>query len=1211
MNWTKGQKQAIESSSGDITVAASAGTGKTTVLSQRAVRVLGLPDLCPDVSDILVLTFTEAAAGEMNARIAQHLRDAAHRAKNAHLRKQLLMLDSADISTIHSFCKRTIAQHFHRLGLNPAFRVMDADESKLIKAEIIQQVIEEAWNDIPQGMNQLLSGRAVSNPSHNFLNCIIDLSNFLDTVVSRQNWFDRAIVYNDAVISASSDAVKNQKRFILDNLNTFKEQFEWSLKLDEKITNGHWKEQIEEQCIPVINSAIEFLEKDDLKNFIKHLNSFEKFRWNRRPKELSDELKELVLSTADEAKEGFKNLNAFAVLNPDYTALVAGDCSVQTKVLIELVKKFDLAYQTRKQQLNCVDFADLERYMLKLLSENGDVDTGKPSDIALQLQKKYKYIFVDEYQDINPVQQRIIDLLSGSAKVFVVGDVKQSIYAWRGADCGLFVQRLGKTGIDESKSRVDLNENFRSRPGILNFVNEVFSRIMTESVAAIDYDENAALKPFNASLGESPKPDVELILVDEDPAEEKQTDNDDDDDQTGIVSTDAINRRALTVADRIKELVEVEKFEIYDKKITAFRPCRWNDFVILTRDFKHRANNYVQILRSANIPVVSDSSAGYFATTEINDMLSLLQVLDNPHQDIPLASVLRSPVFGLSDTQFAKIKSHKNSEADFYSLLESVAKKSDDKNLQKKVSEILHKLDDWRTLARRGSLADLIWQIYSQTDYLSFVSALPGGSQRHANLLKLHQRAIQFENFASSFNVISLSRFVNFLQKLLESGGDWAPAEPDSSASDAVRVMSVHKSKGLEFPIVILAETSREFRFGSHIGDCITDNQATIGLRIIDENSGTKLPSLTWQVIKENQRKQSLAEEMRILYVAMTRAKDKLILSGAAESKHCISLLSNAALCDSEKLPRFMIESARSELDLILLSLAKYKKLHTHFELPVQVDTRNENIFDLKICQPDEISQLEARFLKKRSASKYETIKSPLPDKALLENIAKNLNWQYPSKDCALIKAKQSVTSIVQQQEQFAEADCSFSFDSFEKLTGRTDGLVIGSATHLVIKNIDLTEAIDKGKINHAVTDLLERGYITKQSADKINISSILKFFDSDLGRLIRDSENTVLREWPFTYAASASDLYPALKNCTEEKIIIQGIVDMLVKTSDGLIVIDFKTDHIDSSKLQQRSEHYAPQLKWYCKAAGEILDVKNITGWLYFLSAGEAIKVC
>lgn len=1210
MNWTKGQKQAIESQSGDITVAASAGTGKTTVLSQRAVRVLGQPDLCPDVSDILVLTFTEAAAGEMNARIAQHLRDAASRTKNAHLRKQLLMLDSADISTIHSFCKRIISQHFHRLQLNPAFRVMDADESKLIKAEILQQVIEEAWNDMPQGMGQLLSGRAVSNPRNNFLNCIIDISDFLDTVVSRQNWFDRVAVYNDAVILASSEAVKSQKQIILDSLKTFKEQFEWSLSLDEKITNGHWKQQIGGQCLATVLLAIDFLQKDDFKSFSELLNSFNGFKWNNKPKGLEDEKKELVQAAARKAIDGFKNLNNFAVLNPDYAGLVAGACSVQTKVLIELVKKFDFAYQTRKKQLNCVDFADLEKYMLKLLSENGDVDTAKPSDIALQLQKKYKYIFVDEYQDINPVQQRIIDLLSGLAKVFVVGDVKQSIYAWRGADCGLFVQRLGKTGIDESKSRVDLNENFRSRPGILNFVNEVFSRIMTESVVAIDYDEKAALKPFNASSDKSPNPDVELIIVDEDPAEEKQADNDDDDDQADVVSADAINRRALTVANRIKELVEVEKFEIYDKKIAAFRPCRWGDIVILTRDFKHRANNYVQILRCANIPVVSDSSSGYFATTEINDMLSLLGVLDNPHQDIPLASVLRSPVFGLSDTQLAQIKSHKNSQADFYSLLESVAKKSDDKDLQKMVSEILHQLNDWRTLARRGSLADLIWRIYSQTDYLSFVSALPGGSQRHANLLKLHQRAIQFENFASSFNVISLSRFVNFLQKLLESGGDWAPAEPDSSASNAVRVMSVHKSKGLEFPIVILAETNREFRFGSHIGDCITDNHATIGIRIIDENSGTKLPSLTWQVIKQKQRRQSLAEEMRILYVAMTRAKDKLIISGAAESKHCISLLSNAAFCDSEKLPFFLIESAKSELDLILLSLAKYKKLHSHFKLSVQVDTRNENIFDFRIYQPDKILQLKGKFLKKRPASRYETIKSPLPDKTLLENIAENLNWQYPLKDCASIKAKQSVTSIV-QQEEFAEADCSFSFDSFEKLTGRGDNLVIGSATHLVIKNINLTDAVNKDKISQVVTDLLEKGYIAKQAAEKINISSILKFFNSDLGRLVSDGKNTVLKEWPFTYAVSAADLYPDLKNCTEEKIIIQGIVDMLVKTPDGLIVIDFKTDHIDSSKLQQRSEHYAPQLKWYCKAAGEILDVKNVAGWLYFLSAGEAISIC
>lgn len=1210
MNWTKGQKQAIESQSGDITVTASAGTGKTTVLSQRCVRVLSSSDLCPDVSGILVLTFTDAAAGEMNIRIAQCLRDAAYQTKDAHLRRQLLMLDSADISTIHSFCRRVIGQHFHQLGLDPAVKVMDADESRLIKAEVLEQVIEDAWQDSAQGMQQLLQGRAVASGERNFLNCVIEISSFLDTVVSRRNWFDRAAVLNDAIISASSAAVKSQKQIILEKLNTFAEQFEWSLKLDEKITNGHWRHQIEGQCLPIITAGIELLQNDDLKNFIEHLNDFDEFRWNKRPKDLNDELKEFVLSAADKAKNGFKKLSELAILNPDYTRLVAGACSIQTKVLIELVKRFDLAYQQAKRQLNCLDFADLEQYMLRLLSENGDVDSGKPSDVAIGLQKKYNYIFVDEYQDINPVQQRIIDLLSGYAKVFVVGDVKQSIYAWRGADCGLFVQRLGRTEIDESKSRVDLNENFRSRPGILNFVNEVFARIMTTSVAAIDYDESAALKPFNPLSDKTEnKPDVELIIVDEDPAEEGQSDAEDDN-QAGIVSSDAINRRALAVAHRIKELVEVKKFEVYDKKSDSYRSCRWSDIVILTRAFEKRASNYIQIFRCANIPVVSDSSAGYFETTEINDMLSLLQVLDNPRQDIPLASVLRSPLFGISDTELALIKNHQKDKADFYSLLEFIAAKSDDKKLQKRISDILRRLDSWRTLARRGSLADLIWHVYSQTDYLSFVLALPGGSQRRANLLKLHQRAIQFENFTSSFNVISLSRFVDFLQKLLDSGGDWAPAEPDSSAANAVRVMSVHKSKGLEFPIVILAETNRQFQTGIHSADCITDGRSTVGLRIIDRDSGTKLSSLTWQVISQKQKKQNLAEEMRILYVAITRARDKLILTGAAESKTCIRLLSNAALCDSQKLPDWLIKDAKSELDWVLLSLAPYKKLNTHFELPVRIGGRDENLFDLKIYRSDEILQLEDRLLKKRPISRYEAIKSPAPDKSLFDNITKNLSWQYPFKKTAQIKAKQSVTSLVQTQEQFAEADYNFSFESFEKFTDRTDSLVVGSATHLVIQNVDLKQTVNESAIHQTITDLLKKGCITNQVAGEIDILSVLKFFDSELGRLVQDDKSTVMREWPFTYTASVADLYPDLKNSEDEKIIIQGIVDMLIKTPTGIVIIDFKTDRISSARVQQRAEHYLPQLKWYCKAAGEILKAEAVSGYLYFLTVGVSVKI-
>ncbi|MBN1787077.1 MAG: helicase-exonuclease AddAB subunit AddA [Sedimentisphaerales bacterium] len=1210
MKWTERQKQAIELPHSDITVTASAGTGKTSVLSHRAVRIISDADFCPDVSGILVLTFTEAAAGEMNQRIAQCLRDAALKTKDAHLRKQLLLLDSADISTIHSFCRRVIVEHFHRLDLDPAVRVMDADESELIKREILGRIIEQTWTDYPQGMHQLLQGRAVSNPSKNFLNCIIDISKFLDTVVSRPNWFDRALVFNDTAISSSCDAVKNQKQDILEKLKTFKQQFEWSLSLDEKITNSHWRQQLIEKCIPAIDAAVELLEKDDLKGFIKHLNSVEKFKWKNKPKGLEDEKKMLVQTAGREAIEGFRNLSNLAILNPDYNSFVAGACSAQIKTLIELVKRFDLAYQQRKNELGCVDFADLEKYMLKLLSAQSDIDAGQPSDTAVNLQKKYKYIFVDEYQDINPVQQKIIDLLSGQAKVFVVGDIKQSIYAWRGADCSLFADRLISAKTDESKSRVDLNENFRSRPGILNFINQVFTPIMTESVAMMDYDEDTALKPAdNKSKKPAQRPDVELILVEE-KKEEQDQNNENDSETDAIFSCEAVNRRALTVANRIKELVEIEKFEIYDKTTNSYRPCRWSDFAILTRAFQSRANNYVQVLRSANIPVISDSSAGYFETTEINDMLSLLQVLDNPRQDIPLASVLRSPIFSLSDTELASIKNHQNEKIDFYSLLESVAKKSDDKNLQKKVSSVLQQLDSWRTLARHGSLADLIWQIYSQTDLLIFVSALPAGAQRHANLLKLHQRAIQFENFASSYNCISLSRFVDFLQKLLESGGDWAPAEPDSSAANAVRIMSIHKSKGLEFPIVILAETNREFRFGSHIGDCITDNQVTLGLKIIAHDKGLKLPSLTWQIISEKQRRQSLAEEMRILYVAMTRAREKLILSGSIKSGD-YGMLNNASLCDLEKLPSWLIEKAKSELDWILFSLAKHKKLHAYFRLPAEVAQKDENIFDLIIYSANKISQLEKSLLKKHPAARYDQIKAPLPDKSLLEEIEKQLNWQCPFENVTSVKAKQSVTSIAHAAEQFASADRSFSFESFQTLKGRTDSLVIGSATHLVLKNMDLNTTVNSGTIRTTIANLVDRGYMTKQTAESISISSVLKFFDSELGKLLLNNRNTVSREWPFTYALPVLDLYPGLKNCEDEKIIVQGVVDMLIKTPEKIIIIDFKTDRIKPDKIKQRAQYYLPQIKWYCKAAGGIFNRTETEGFLYFLNIDEAVKVC
>jgi ATP-dependent helicase/nuclease subunit A len=387
--------------------------------------------------------------------------------------------------------------------------------------------------------------------------------------------------------------------------------------------------------------------------------------------------------------------------------------------------------------------------------------------------------------------------------------------------------------------------------------------------------------------------------------------------------------------------------------------------------------------------------------------------------------------------------------------------------------------------------------------------------------------------------------------------------------------------------------------------DCITDSSAGVGLKIIDEGNGLKLSSLAWQAINQKRKEQNLAEEMRILYVAMTRAKDKLILSGAAESKNCRRLLSNVVLNNCAKLPAWLIKDAKSELDWVMLSLARYKKLNAHFELPVKVNSKDENLFDLKIYRPEEIKKLENTLMKKQLVSRYEKIKTAVPDKILLESITKNLSWQYPFEKTAAIKAKQTVTSLLQMQEQYGEAERDFSFESFEKPGDKTEKLVIGSATHLVIQNVNLKETVNESAIRKVITYLFEKGCITKQIAEKINISAILRFFDGDLGRLAQDDKNIVMKEWPFTYAASVSDLYPDLEECEDEKVIIQGIIDMLIKTPAGIAVIDFKTGKVsESGRLPQ-------QLKWYCRAAGDILNDKIIGGYLYFLSSGKAVKVC
>ncbi len=1236
IKWTEQQKQAITARGSDILVSASAGTGKTAVLSGRCVDIVSDET---SVRNILVLTFTEMAAEQMRQRIGEQLKDAFAESGDHHLRLQLMLLQAADISTIHSFCKRLITEFFYKLGLDPTFGIIDGDEARLLKTETIEKAIEWAWqqSNLVQGLEQLFRRRDLRT-NDGFLAKIISLSNFLDGVVSRQNWCERAIKLGGIVSPFTSGLGEEQKQIVAERLGSIVEQFQQAKKLYEnEHSGGDWAAKLEASHIKPVARCIEFLEAGDWDKCAEGIRNFVK-PTTYKPKEVPEMLAELIRKRVKKALDAFVGLSALAILNPDYLNRVSGAVSLQTRVLVELVKKFDQLYSQAKKAINCLDFADLERFALRLLAdENSQGEKPAPSATALVLRQRYKYIFVDEYQDINAVQQAILDMLSSGGNVFVVGDIKQSIYAWRGAEPEIFLERLRPESSASGGLRVDLNANFRSAKGILDFVNKVFGRIMTASFARIDYDESAELKPVIESESGDGKKVVEFHILDE-----KGKDEDAEGDETEE-SKDVFNsrqRQAAAIAQRIKQMVGAEtgqpEFQIYDKQKREKRGVEYRDIVVLMRSLAKKANDYVEIFRLAGVPVNCQATAGYFEATEISDCLCLLKVLDNPQRDIELAAVLRSPFFKVSDAELAKIKIHSETGERYKNFYERVLEYpagGTDAKLAEKLKKALEQIKQWRGVARSGSLADLIWHIYRQTGFLSFVSALPSGEARRANLLKLHERAIQFEGFASSSGRPSLGRFIEFVEELQELGQDWAPAEPDSSAENAVRIISVHKSKGLEFPVVFLAELDSQFNKKDSQEDFLADVNDTLGLQIIDRKSNTKLSSLAHQVIAEKKLATALVEEMRILYVAMTRARQRLILSASERKKHCQEIICDGSFTrlrgcklapakagGDEPISDWQLRRCRSPLEWVLYGLSDLKNLHDIFETELTAGG-NDDLFSVKLYGQTELESLSEyiRELKTGKRRKQKVSVGKSKGSKLLSQIKNSLSWRYRFGDVSLLPAKQSVTQLTHREDEYVKFDYSrvlerrpkavLSAESAEVIDGR----MIGTAAHLIISQLDLGRPITKGAIEKIKEKLLADGAITKMIAEHIDTDSILTFFEGELGRAAIDSKNTIYREWPFTFALPAFELSNSsheVRVTCDETVIVQGIIDMLIQTPQGLVVIDFKTDDVTTQRAPERAELYREQLELYGRAAGAILKDKTIAKWLCFLKPGCAVEV-
>lgn len=1222
--WTEQQKRAISERGSDVLVSASAGTGKTAVLSGRCVDIVSDKT---DVRNMLVLTFTEMAAEQMRSRIAEQLQNAFRESGDARLRLQLMLLQAADISTIHSFCKRLITEYFYKLALDPTFGIIDGDEARLLKAEALEKTIEWAWqqSNLAQPLEQLLRRRDL-RANDGFFSKIINSSSFLDGVVSRNSWYQRAIQLSTVEKSFSSELGVEQKKIVTEELQSIVGQLQQARKLYEsEQPGGNWADKLQESHIKPVTQCIEFLKADDWGKCADSIRNFTKPR-TYKPKDMPETLAELIQKRAKCALDAFDKLSELAVLNPDYLNKVGGSVGLQTKVLVELVKKFHWFYSQSKMAINCLDFADLEHYALRLLtSENSDDENPSPSPTALVLRQRYKYIFVDEYQDINAVQQAILDMLSSGGNVFVVGDIKQSIYAWRGAEPEIFLEQLQPVSLASGRFRVDLNANFRSSKGVLDFVNAVFSRIMTASFAAVDYDESAELKP--AAESEDEKGVVEFHILDEngkydDSRPEEQTDTEQE-------TKDVFNsrqRQAAAIARRIRQMVGAEtggpEFQIYDKKIGEKRPVEYRDIVILMRSLAKKASDYVEIFRLAGIPVSCQATAGYFEATEITDMLCLLKVLDNPQRDIELSAVLRSPFFKFTDTDLAKMKVQSESKGqikNFYDCALEYSASTVDVKLAEKLKKALEQIEKWRAAARAGSLADLIWHIYRQTGFLSFVCALPGGQVRKANLLKLHDRAIQFEGFASSAGRPSLGRFIQFIEELQDIGQDWAPAEPDSSAENAVRIISVHKSKGLEFPVVFLAELNGRFNLTDSQADILAHSKYSLGLQIIDRQSNTKLSSLAHQLIAEKKLSKSLAEEMRILYVAMTRARQRLILSASEKKNRCRDILCDGFFSDGP-VSDWQLRRCRSHLQWILYGLACQKNLHDAFETQLEA-AGGDDLFSVKLYGQTELEALSGyvRELRTSKHSKPKISAGKSKGSKLLSQIKNCLAWQYRFSDVSLLPAKQSVTQLTHREDEYVKFDYSKSLERKPKavLSAESadviDARLIGATAHLIVSQLDLSKPVTKEAIEKTKHKLLSGDAITALASENISEDSILAFFEGDLGRVALDSKNTVHREWPFTFALPASELNSPSDErriTSDEIIVVQGIIDMLIQTPQGLVVIDFKTDDITAKKAPERAVLYHEQLTLYGRAAETILKTKLLARWLYFLKPAFAIEV-
>lgn len=1040
VKWTPEQESAIiapKDSSLDnqtLLVAAAAGSGKTAVLVERIITRLKDMDNPLSVQELMVVTFTKAAAQEMSARIGLALAKAMESTEDAamqeRLERQLNLLPSAHISTLHSFCQWVIRSYFYKLDINPTARIGNEAEMALLQQEVLADLLTKSYEEGLYNIYELADFFSDDKSDAGLTAKIMSLYNYAMSLANPDGWLRKALEpYKEAMTVNPSETLWGQYMWdqhvaVIDRIRERLERMEQILL--DPVGPHKWQNIYDNQlaALSMLSGAETW---DDMGEACKHTDTFIKDRFNKLGEEVDPSLQAEFKSLGSQNKDDLKAMQAAVFTVPEATLQEQFKAQYPIiKGLVELTIAFHKAYRDMKQEQGIMDFSDLEHLCLALLVEPGTEDDPQPSDVAKELQDTFKEIMVDEYQDTNGVQETIINLISRVDNRFYVGDVKQAIYSFRMADSSLFMEKYNTYGgTDAVERRIDLAKNFRSHENILAATNFLFYQIMTEEAAELNYTEAESLIPGRI-VEDAPEDwiggDVELQLLDV--SKDTLSASESDEDEGGDPEN---NERELDfIIQKIKEIHGAKK-KVQNPDGT-FRQIEWRDFAILRRSLAGWGTRAVEAMRQAGIPAVVNERDGYFEAQEIQLLLALLSIIDNPEQDLPMAAVLHSGLVGLDANELGALRL--SGEGSLWSLMPAYAEEAQDERL---LAFIDH-MERWRTLSRRHGVTDLLWDIYESQDYVNYVGAMPNGLVRRANVLALYDRAKGYE--ASGFR--GLFRFLRFVESLRDSNQDMPLANVVSEADNVVRLMTIHKSKGLEFPVVFLSGMQKKFNMMDLRSELLIDKNAGLGLKGYFPDIRVSFPTMPWFYVKDVKEAALKAEEQRILYVALTRARDKLIMTGHFKgfknAKGKLStlgeLIKNTASVEGQQLPTDIITQANTYLEWLIMGFTRH--LDGGNPLRVAIEYEGPTYFDL----PDKKCRIKVEIhdgslygdldykadIDETTINKVRELKA-VNSVELPQEIVDRFNYTYPYSDATRRTAKISVSELKRRfQERELEA---------------------------------------------------------------------------------------------------------------------------------------------------------------------------------------------